>query len=126
MTREQRWQAKYEALRRFHATHGHARVPHHYVGDPLCPGLAAWVSNQRAGFKAEAMIAAGQPPSGGFRITKEHAEKLNALGFEWAPGRMHVGLKWARRFEELKVRGEARDERRLAGWLARPRLCFLF
>lgn len=114
----QQWQEMFDALRKFHAEHGHCRVPSKW---PKNPKLASWVATQRAR-KANA------------KLSEDRVAKLNALGFSW---RVNAGAglpsheAWETMFNQLKQfhakHGHARvpqkypENRKLAWWVSTQR-----
>ncbi|MFP4156922.1 MAG: helicase associated domain-containing protein [Opitutales bacterium] len=64
------WKREYEALRAFHAKHGHSHVPRSY---PENQPLAEFVAQQRQRGRKGLLLA-------------EHIRLLDALGFKWSGG----------------------------------------
>ena len=79
--RRKRWEARFESLRNFVETHGHARVPQSYAKDRP---LAQWVSRQRTAYRAERVRLAGGSPKCTYRISADQVARLEGIGFEWA------------------------------------------
>jgi len=114
----QQWQEMFDALRKFHAEHGHCRVPSKW---PKNPKLASWVATQRAR-KANA------------KLSEDRIAKLNGLDFSW---RVNAGAglpsheAWETMFNQLKQfhakHGHARvpqkypQNRKLAWWVSTQR-----
>lgn len=86
-----RWDGMYSELRKFHAEHGHCRVPAGWTPNSV---LANWVGVQRAR-NIEGKLSA------------ERQEALNALGFSWRLGDF-TGTRspqesWNRMLEYLRI-----------------------
>ena len=71
------WEAMRARLAAFATEHGNCLVPQRHAADPK---LGKWVMNQRA--RKKRLYAGQRNP----KITVERVAKLDALGFEWAPG----------------------------------------
>ncbi len=83
---QQAWQAMYQKLVDFHATHGHSRVPSKWKQDP---GLAGWVSRQRSREK---------------KLPAKNKALLNKLDFPWhSKIKSSKNKKWTEMFEQLQL-----------------------
>ena len=65
--KEAKWDEKYRQLEAFQQTHGHARVPANWAGNP---SLGTWVSRQRQHYRQSKLPAHRQ-------------QQLDRLGFDW-------------------------------------------
>jgi hypothetical protein len=67
------WDARFELLTAYHAAHGDCAVPQRFAAADGFK-LGQWVDKQRRAYKAG-------------KLTPEHVERLEAVGFEWRVGR---------------------------------------
>jgi superfamily II DNA or RNA helicase len=74
------WDHNYNKLVSYKNQHAHCRVPYSYTHDP---DLGRWVVLQRARRD---------------KISQEHIEKLNLLGFEWSP----IDTDWEQNYSLVK------------------------
>jgi hypothetical protein len=84
------WAVMLSRLRTYNAEHGNSRVPSKWPNDPQ---LASWVGTQRM-----------RKTQG--RLSIERIAKLEAVGFEWSPGRGggHPGREaWEQMFTQLQA-----------------------
>lgn len=77
---EAKWNSMFELLKQFNAEKGHCRVPQVYTTD-AGDKLGVWVARQRK--------AVQTCPEKRTAATKQHIERLNAIGFDW--GRRGTG-----------------------------------
>lgn len=70
---ERSWDASFNLLKTYLAETGNTRVPHHYKADYR---LGSWVAVQRKEYK---LLSEGKQS----RLTQEHMERLQSVGFEW-------------------------------------------
>eukprot|EP00750_Incisomonas_marina_P010625 INCI16290.11.p1 GENE.INCI16290.11~~INCI16290.11.p1 ORF type:complete len:725 (+),score=84.79 INCI16290.11:210-2384(+) len=77
------WERNFCLLQRWVQRHGTTNVPRS-VDSAEFSKLGAWVHRQRSAYRYEMQRAAGQKPTGKFRIGRHQIEKLNTLGFEWS------------------------------------------
>ena len=109
MAAEQRWDEKFEAVRRFRGEHG--RWPKQSEGP-----LGNWCSKQRQAKKGQ----------GGRRISPEQIAELDGIGFDWGWA-MTAEQRWDEKFEAVRrFRGEhgrwpLRSESPLGRWCHRQR-----
>ena len=97
------WDTMLDELKAFWATHGHCNVPRHW---PDNPQLAKWVGKQRTARSKNQMIGA--------RI-----QRLEALGFEWAPR----SSEWEAMFAKLQAFSAAHGHCKVPqGWSENPQL----
>jgi hypothetical protein len=82
LSKDAAWEAQLARLAAYKATHGDCNVSQRSAEDP---GLGSWVNRQRTHKKK---LDRGDPSPG---MTAGRAVKLEALGFEWAPG---TGSGW--------------------------------
>jgi hypothetical protein len=109
--KQERWEAKYEALAAYRRAHGHCRVP---VATGECPSLAHWVSMQRHSRRAGT-------------LSTERIRRLDKLDFVWDGWEE----QWERMFAALVRYKEShgncdvprgwRRNPKLADWAARQR-----
>ena len=78
-----RWNAKFELLKKFVENHGHARVPRK-LDLAKYPKLGSWVVTQRAAYRNKIILEGGGTLKRSRRITPEKIKKLEELGFEWS------------------------------------------
>ena len=71
------WEDSFNLLLQYRNDTGNCRVPHHYKADFR---LGSWVAVQRKEYK----LWRQDKPS---RMTQEKIQRLESLGFEWAPRR---------------------------------------
>jgi superfamily II DNA or RNA helicase len=64
------WWVGYGVLTRFHAEHGHVRVPWQHVQDGI--DLSAWINKRRSEYRRN-------------RLAPDRIEALNQLGLQWTP-----------------------------------------
>ena len=128
--RRNRWESRFESLRNFVETHGHARVPGTYAKDRP---LGQWVSTQRAAYRAERVRLAGGSPKFNGRISADQVVRLEGIGFEW-----EIHDLWAERWEErfrsllrfVEQHGHARvpkgkgKDRPLGEWVSKQRKAY--
>eukprot|EP00804_Cyclotella_cryptica_P002435 CCRYP_004125-RA/>CCRYP_004125-RA protein AED:0.08 eAED:0.08 QI:185/1/1/1/0.8/0.66/6/581/324 len=84
-----KWLARYEELKRFHATYGHCNVPQKYEENKQ---LGAWVRTQKQQYK---LLAEGKPS----HMSEARINLLNELGFEWSGEKRDKF--WSERYGEL-------------------------
>ena len=77
----QDWETLYAALREYKQAHGDCLVPREWDENP---GLADWVSNQRAAYHRGRLII-------------DHVQKLDEIEFDWDP----ISTWWERKFQQL-------------------------
>ncbi|GGO96533.1 DEAD/DEAH box helicase [Wenjunlia tyrosinilytica] len=113
-TERQDWARGYAALKRFHAEHGHARVPLETVAADGHP-LGGWVSEQRRAFGAGTMDT-------------YRARRLEALGMVWdvAEADWQDNLAAARAYHRLHgtlaaPKGATALDRPVGQWLSNQR-----
>ena len=82
---ERLWQTRYDALAEFKRRFGHCVVPKQWPEDQA---LSDWVRNQW-------YLHRGQ------QLRPDRVASLNALQFEWEPGRPHFDAQWEARYAEL-------------------------
>ena len=87
-TLEELWNEKYQLLLEYYEEHGNIGAPSNYVIKGV--RLGRWLHTQRQAYKG----------IGGWRITEEHIEKLNALGMNW--GKSKNTITWDEYYELLK------------------------
>ena len=75
---EAMWQSRFEQLRQYQVRNGHCRVPQSFEIDGV--KLGRWIDSQRMGYKkhSEGKVA---------KIAQQRINALNAIGFEWCPGK---------------------------------------
>ncbi len=111
LPREGFWNAMFEKLQQYKATHGHCLVPQRYKDDRQ---LASWVSEQR--------IRRNKSELG-----PDEELRLTDIGFNWNP----IGNKWDEMFAALvafkdehghvNVPQKSRKYTKLAAWVAKQR-----
>ena len=98
---QRQWEAKFAELELYHASHGDCNVPVRGVVDcglPGCGGtthskaLGTWVNVQRQAKRGK----------GNKKITQDHIDKLDGLGFQWDVQKQTENAAWARCVAELK------------------------
>ena len=70
---ERSWDDSFNLLKAYQSAQGNTRVPHHYKADYR---LGSWVAVQRKEYK---LLTEGKQS----RLTQEHMERLQSVGFEW-------------------------------------------
>ena len=110
---EQQWEEGYEALKTYQSTQGHCRVPQAHKTEAGY-SLGGWVGTQRLSKEA---------------LSIEDKERLDGLGFIWAP----LKERWEEGYEALKtyqsIQGHCRVPRAykteagysLGGWVGKQR-----
>ena len=100
------WDARYEELEEYYATHGHCNVPTSGAG-----ALGGWVSRQRALYRQGT-------------LRKDRRKALRSLDFEFDP----LAARWERKLAEYaKATRKAKRSKKatlpeqLAGWASRQR-----
>ena len=84
-----RWSTRFEEVKSFKDEHGHFDVPR----DNAHKKMRNWISLQRHNRKR---LQQGKETQG--RLSKQQIEKLESIGFPWAP----CDDNWNQRYEELK------------------------
>jgi hypothetical protein len=77
------WERNFDALKAFHAEHGHCRVPRRYKANNR---LGIWVGTQRGLYTQK-------------RLSSDRVTRLESLGFEWDP----ASKDWEKYFDDLKA-----------------------
>ncbi len=80
-----RWEKRCAELMRFREQYGHCDVPSILVGNQV---LADWVHSQRSNHRLG-------------RMTRQHRERLEAVGFTWRSEMTLLKAAWEKRFAEL-------------------------
>eukprot|EP00542_Grammatophora_oceanica_P023053 CAMPEP_0194034284 /NCGR_PEP_ID=MMETSP0009_2-20130614/6692_1 /TAXON_ID=210454 /ORGANISM="Grammatophora oceanica, Strain CCMP 410" /LENGTH=558 /DNA_ID=CAMNT_0038675133 /DNA_START=54 /DNA_END=1730 /DNA_ORIENTATION=+ len=99
---DERWNENYNRLVAFKDKFGHTNVPRKYVDDDeedddLCP-LGNWVNNQRTEYRVYQKRTKGKAGP----LTPERIAKLNAIDFQWNPGKQaEYDNAWNTMFQEL-------------------------
>jgi len=84
-----KWLARFEDLKRFHATYGHCNVPQKYDDNKQ---LSAWVRTQKQQYK---MHQEGKPS----HMSQARIDLLNEIQFEWSGEKRDKF--WSDRYAEL-------------------------
>lgn len=89
-----RWHTRFEEVKSFKDNHGHFDIPRNCAYKEM----KNWISLQRLNYKR---LKQGKETQG--RLSKQQIEKLESIGFPWAP----CDDTWNQRYEELlKFRNE--------------------
>jgi len=111
------WEDMLQQLKQYKDEHGDTLVPQRYTDNPQ---LGIWVSNQRSIYKRK---QSGQAT----KMTDEHVDKLNEIGFVWDPfddawnEMLQQLMKYKEEYGDTLVPQSYAENRQLAIWVDKQR-----